>query len=406
MKTVAIICEYNPFHNGHLYQIEQIRRELGDDTVILALMSGNYTQRGELAVADKSLRAKWAVMSGVNLCLELPFPYSISSAEFFAKSAVHILNSIGRVDYLSFGSECGDLSLLVKIARCMLTEEYESLLSELIADKKNAKRGYPELSYEAILRVLGELDSIPDTTPNNILALEYIKALIRTESSIKPHTVKREGDYNSEIPHDRSILSATAARKIFSEAPDELCPYLPQPVIDGLMAAKRDGLAPTDASRLSTAVISYLRLHPQSVSSDIHDAGGGLYNRLLAKSLESSNIDTLVLKTETRHYTTARIRRAIWYSFFGVTSSDMNEPPMYTQLLAMDQAGRRELKRIKKHSDFPILTKPSRISELNDLARKQKMKSDLADSIFRLAMPAAPEENLTLTFTPYVKDDE
>ena len=131
MKVAAIITEYNPFHNGHKYQVDKIRELLGDDTVVIAIMSGNFTQRGEIAIADKTVRAKAAVECGVNLVLELPFPFSMSSAEFFAKGGVYIANALGIVDYLVFGSECGNIRELSDIASIMLSSEYQLYLDSL-----------------------------------------------------------------------------------------------------------------------------------------------------------------------------------------------------------------------------------------------------------------------------------
>ena len=146
MKTVAIICEYNPFHNGHEYQIKKIREEFGEDTRIVAVMSGNYTPRGEIAIMDKFTRAKCAVLAGVNLVLELPFPYSISSAEHFAKSAVKIIDSLGIVDYISFGSEIGDVVFLSDVANKMLSESYNEQIKSLIASEKYSSYGYPKIA--------------------------------------------------------------------------------------------------------------------------------------------------------------------------------------------------------------------------------------------------------------------
>ena len=137
MKTVAIISEYNPFHNGHLYQIEKVREHFGDDTAIIAIMSSNFTQRGDVAIMDKWARAESAVRCGVNLVLELPFPYSMSSAEFFAKAGVHIADSIGVVDVIAFGSESGDITHLVETARNLSSRELDKEIARLAADCDN-----------------------------------------------------------------------------------------------------------------------------------------------------------------------------------------------------------------------------------------------------------------------------
>ncbi len=405
MPTVAVVCEYNPFHNGHKYQIDQIREQFGEDTRIIAIMSGNYTQRGEIAICDKSIRAKCAVLSGVDLVLELPFPFSMSSAEFFAGAAVHIANSLGVVDYLSFGSESGDIEELEHIATIMMSEEYEKTLRQLI-EAKNSAVGYPSLCELTLKTVAGNECNTP-MTPNNILGIEYIKALKREKSRIVPHTIRRMGAaYDDESIVDGKLQSATAIRSAVSLGDISALAYIPEITKSVILDELKTGNFPTNESALDAAVISHFRLNPPDGKVDIHDAAGGLYNRLLAKSYEANNIEGLVRLTETKKYTTARIRRAMWYSVFGVTSSELRELPDYTQLLAMNTNGQAELKKIKERSDFKILTKPSRTNDLSEVALRQKLRSDRADSLFQLAKPCPASGNYALTFTPYVRRDD
>ena len=169
MKTVAIIAEYNPFHNGHKYQIDKIRDILGEDTAIIAIMSGDYTQRGELAITDKTVRAKIAVLCGADLVVELPFPFSSSSAEFFARSGVKIATEIGA-DYLAFGSETGDIELITKIADTMMSDDFLTTLNDIKANKDYAALGYAQILEKAYNVVTdGNLD-FDITGSNNILA--------------------------------------------------------------------------------------------------------------------------------------------------------------------------------------------------------------------------------------------
>ena len=159
---------------------------------------------------------------------------------------------------------------------------------------------------------------------------------------------------------------------------------------------------PCDSERLASAIISNFRLNPLPMHPDVHDAGGGLYFRLQKASFNANGINSLTALADTKKYTTSRIRRAIWYSFFGVTSSSVKELPLYTQILAMDKVGKTILKDIKKMSDFPVLTKPSSYESLSDAAKCQKMLSDKADSVFQLTKPKAPHGNLALKTTPYI----
>ena len=403
MTTVAIVCEYNPFHNGHLYQIEAIRREFGEDTRIIAVMSGSFTQRGESAILDKTYRAKCAVLCGVNLVLELPFPFSMSSAEFFSRAAIHIINKIGIVDYVSFGSESGELTELTEYARVTLSDEYNRTLNKLTESCEYANLGYPELCELAYTDTVGSRPALK-LTPNNILALEYIKELIRTDSTVKPHTIKRQGaSFDEEKIVGSALQSATAIRASVLSGDYSALDYVPKITESVYFDATQNGDFPCSPSRLSTAVISYLRINSSSANVDIHDAKGGLYNRLRNASLEANDFETLISLTETKKYTRARIRRVVWYSFFGVTSSEVVTPPAYTQVLAMDGLGRSCLKEIRKLAGFPIITKPSSTKGLCDIARVQKALSDKADSVFQLTKPTPKSAAFSLTVTPFVK---
>ena len=403
MKTVAIICEYNPFHNGHKHQIDEIRREFGIDTRIIAIMSGSFTQRGESAIMDKLDRAKCAVLSGVSLVLELPFPYSASSAEFFARAGVAIAEKIGIVDYLSFGSECGDISLLEKYAELSTSEEYQALVSSMLDSDENAALGYPKVCEIAFNTLYGEKYGV-SLTPNNILGIEYIKALKSFNSKIKPHTIMRKGaSFNATDMIDGNIQSASAIRGEVHCGNFSALEFIPDEAKPVIIDAIKRGAFPCDMEKLSPAVISFFRLSPTEVDVDIHDARGGLYNRLKTASLEANNISALVRLSETKKFTNARILRAIWCSFFSVTSSDVRTLPEYTQILAFDGKGRACLKEIRGQARISVITKPSDIGGLSEIAKRQKALSDRADSIFHLTRKDPVSGAYSLTITPFVK---
>lgn len=405
MKVAAIITEYNPFHNGHKYQVDKIRELLGDDTVVIAIMSGNFTQRGEIAIADKTVRAKAAVECGVNLVLELPFPYSMSSAEFFAKGGVYIANALGIVDYLVFGSECGNIRELSDIASIMLSSEYQLYLDSLKNSPDYRDAGYPELCEKALSDIYGKEFSRDFFSPNNILGIEYIKALKSLSSSIEPLTIRREGaGYLDIINPMAEFQSASAIREEIACKNLSALDFVPQNAKNIYIKAIDEGKMPSDISRLDLALISFFRLNSPKADLDIHDATGGLYNRLCEMSAEATSISNLTKRTETKKYTTARIRRAIWNSYFGVTSSDIRSMPSYTQVLAMDSTGRAALKRIKKVTDFPVITKPSSYKDMDEQVVKQKEMSNKADSVFALTLKVANSGRFALTFTPYVKE--
>ena len=403
MKLAAIIAEYNPFHNGHKYQIDKARELLGDDLAIVAIMSGNYTQRGELAIADKTCRAKAAVLGGVNLVIELPFPYSCSSAEIFATSGVHIANSIGA-DYLIFGSECGDIDALESAADAFASKEFEDAMEKIKSNKNYDSLGYPqilELAYNEIALPNMRIDI---SSPNNILALEYIKAIKAHNSSITPITIKRNGaGYSDNLIIDGCAhQSATAIRSLMAKSDNSASKYIPNTTENVFIEAIEQGLMPASIEKLSPAIISSLRLNSSS-DIKIFDADFGLYNRLSKLSMKTNSISSLATLAETKKHTKARIRRAIFNSFFGVTSSLVKELPAYVQVLAMDDVGRRTLKRIKKMSSLPCITKPSAYTDLSDLVISQKNLSNKADAIYALALPGEIPGTFCLTYTPFVK---
>ena len=396
MKTVAIISEYNPFHSGHKYQIDKIREKFGKDTVIVAVMSGNYTQRGEVAFFSKGARAKAAVLSGVNLVLELPFPFSSSSAEIFAKSGVKIAESIGA-DYLSFGSESGNLEELLSVADAMSSPEFSEVFAEL---GDNKALGYPERLEKAYEKVSSSSFAF---SSNNILALEYIKAIMDFGSDISLHTVQRSGaGYNCDTVKEGEHPSALSVRELIRGGN---CADLPLPEYTrALLAEAYDkGELPADISRISAALISNLRLNPPCAETNIHDGGNGLYNRIQAASLDASDFNTLLKLTVTKGYTTARIRRVILNSLLGVTSSDVRLLPEYTQVLAMDEVGMLLLKNARKRTAISVLTKPSAQEGLSERAIAQKTLSDNADRIYELMKPVPKSAAGVLTFTPYIK---
>ena len=402
--NIGIVCEYNPFHNGHLYQIEKIREDFGEDANIIAVMSGNFVQRGGVAITDKGIRAKCAVLSGANLVLELPFPFSMSSAEYFAKASIHILDSLGCVDYVSFGSESGSIDLLVRTANIMLSDEFTLEMDRLANSPSSRKLGHAALCEMALKSFGKENEDVASLTPNNILALEYIKALIASGSTIKPHTVKREfNSFNEENIVPGKIQSATAIRNSIERKDISALEFIPSITKNIILEAISSGDFPCNNERLSTAVIASLRLNSSQCHGDIHDTVGGLYNRLNDLSFKTNTIESLICSAESKNFTKSRIRRTLFYSLLGVTSSQFEILPAYTQLLGFDSRGRAMLKIIGKQSHFPILTKPSDTSKLSDYAIAQKNVSDKADAIFQMAKPIPKDGNSALRFTPFVK---
>lgn len=395
MKCVGIVAEYNPFHNGHLYQIQEIRKEFGEDTAVVAVMSGNYTQRAEASFFDKVNRAECAVRSGVNLVLELPFPFSSSSAEFFATAGVSILNALGVVDVLSFGSESGDSSLLSLAADRLSSDAFKTARDAQI--QSHPTLGHAAITQKAYRELWGDDLTF---TPNNILALEYLMAMKRTKSSMSPHTIARLGDYHDESLHG-NLASASAIRKAATEDAFSFCEAVPPATKQTMERIARDGHLGASLERLYPAIVAKFMLNAVDPST-VQDGADGLYTRLRRIALQTNSLKSLIDETETKKYTRARIRRVIVHTLFGVTSSDLRVAPLYTQMLAADAIGLDLLKRIKKQTAFPILTKPSDADRLPEDARAQKALSDLADRFYCLTTPTARAPREALTYTPYI----
>ena len=400
VKTVGIIAEYNPFHAGHAYHIRKIREEFGRDTQIVAVMSGNFPQRGGIAIADKYTRAAAAVAGGVDLVLELPFPFSGETAPVFASAGIAILHALGAVDVLSFGSECGDCSLLSEAAALTSANDFREAAHEA---SRHACLGYPAV-YEALCREsFGDRVANVLVSPNNLLGIEYIRAAKAIGAAFAFHTVQRIG-----APHDSAsqnvLPSAYAIRTEIGNGRIEVAlSHLPQEVADVYRSAAADGLFPAFDEKLSPIVLSHFCLNAPHNDIDIADAGGGLYNRLRNASFDTDTISSLIACAMTKKFTNSRIRRSLYYSFFGVTSSSVKELPEYTQVLALNENGRMLLKSIKKNCGISILTKPSATSRLSKAAIRQKELADKADSVFQLTLPGHRSGVYDVLSKPFVK---
>lgn len=361
MKTVGIVCEYNPFHWGHKLQID-ILREKGAETVICA-MSGNFTQRGELAIADKYTRAKAAVKCGADVVLELPFPFSSLSAEGFARSGVHILSSVG-IDTLSFGSECADIDLLRKAAKTVASEDFISAYSASQKDTGSAK------AYFDTLKLI--LGNDVELLSNDILGVSYMAAINELNCGIDIFPIERKGGAYRSDKLDESLPSASAIRRALSEKSIDFIngEHLPTPSLEVIKEAYALGIAPNFGYKMEREILSFFRLLTPSEITDraisrscggycVADDGCGIVERICRAARETDSFSEMLLRSYNARYTDARINRVILFSLFGVSDIFTKALPSYTTLLAASEQGRRYLSEIRKSSDFPIVTKPA-----------------------------------------------
>ena len=333
MKTVGIICEYNPLHLGHKKQIDRIRTEFGPDCGIVCAMSGNFVQRGAPAIVDKSVRAKAAISSGADLVLELPVTCALSSAEGFASGGVKILSGI--CDFLCFGAETADKDALMDTARALLSDDFPPLLREEL--EKGAS--FPAARAAAMTR-LGLSDRLLQQ-PNDILATEYCKAILSQNSSMEPFPIHREGRYHAEIA-DSENPSATAVRNLMliarnwkSCVPPAVREILAEAPLHSLQAGQR-------------AMLAKLRTMTDAEFEALPYGSEGLWRKFMHACRRENTLEDILTATKSKRYTRSRLNRMAMCAFLGITKEMLEAPVPYTRVLALSDHGRTILKKAKK----------------------------------------------------------
>ena len=368
MRNIGIVCEFNPLHNGHK-RILDYARELGAERVV-CVMSGNATQRGELAVLDKYTRAKAAIASGADLVLELPYPWSSASAEYFARAAVSVLS--GFCDTLLFGSECGDIELICRAATLASSEEFR----EEYRRRTKSGEGAAGVYFDMLREAGAPLGS------NDLLGVEYVRAIGELGADMTPVTLKREGaDYNDESIDGASYPSATAIRKMWQELGfEDSAKHMPRAVYEIYEKAYFEGEM-CDIYQLSRAILMYFRLRLPEDLQSYAECEGGIANRLCSLAHECSSLEELYEKLSTKRYTDAKLRRALLFSLTEIKRELLCSLPEYTTLLAADAKGRELLSAQRKSVGIKVVTKPA-----DEPARSgQTEASRRLDAIFTLA---------------------
>ncbi len=385
MKISGIICEYNPFHKGHAYLLGEAKKSAD---VLVCVMSGHFTQRGEAAILDKFVRARAAILGGADLVLELPMPFSAASARYFATAGVKLLSTVG-VGKLVFGSESGDVSALSEMAEYSLSEEF---LKE--KEKAEPSEGSAAAHFGALLpKGEGRL------LPNDILAVEYLRAIKKDKLSMEPLAITRIGDgFLRDTLGVSEYASATAIRRAIFEGEDEgLDAYLPDFALSELKSALAREEAPAMLENAERAILSFFRLTAPEVLSEIAGFGGGLGHRLCACAKESRSLRELLERSATKRYTDATLRRSLLCAMLGVTFRDLDRGAAYSAVLAANEKGREILSMLRKQK-LPLLTKPSDVGALCEVFPGQKEAilrqaelSARADALYSLCLPKVVE---------------
>ncbi len=380
MHICGIIAEYDPFHTGHARQISIIRRRLGGDCAVVCVMSGNWTQRAVPALAEKQLRARLALLGGADLVLELPLPYAVSSAEWFARGGVSVLAGTGVITHLCFGSECGELPLLERAAQCLDSEEYAQAL------RVSLDRGisFPAARQEAARQCIG---SAADCLrlPNNNLGVEYLRALKRCGGGIRPMTVPRQGAGHGESPRD-GFASAASLRRLLREGRlEDARPYLISGEAELLSAASFSHVPLAER-----AILYRLRQMTAEEFSALPDCGEGLSNRLVRAVRRGAGLDEVLTLAKTKRYPYARLRRLLLWAFLGLTQADRPAAPPYLRVLGMNETGRALLRELKARGALPVLTKPAHVRRMPEEAGRLFELEARATDLYGLCLPKVP----------------
>lgn len=384
MQIAGIISEYNPLHSGHIRLMERVREQLGRDTAILCVMSGNFVQRGDFALLRKHARAEAAVGGGADLVLELPLPWAVSSAETFADGGVRMLMETGLVTHLAFGSECGDPDALMRLAAGLNDSDFSALL------RRELETGvsFAAARQAAVGKLLGKADAKLLETPNNILGVEYCKSLLRHGCAMRPLTILREGTGHDGALTEGMTPSASALRALLREGRrEEALELLPPAMAEIYRREERVGRAPVFGAACERAMLARLRSMTEAEFAALDEGREGLCNRLYAATRTAATLPELLQTAKTKRYAHARLRRMVLWAYLGLTPADLPVRPPYLRVLAANETGRALLARIKKTSDLPLLTKPADVRTLSPEARRLFEREVRATDLYTLAYP-------------------
>ncbi len=381
MATAGIITEYNPLHMGHVHLMREARRLLGTETGILCVMSGNYVQRGEFALVDKFARAAAAVQSGADLVLELPVSWALSSAEGFAAGAVEMMRATGAVTHLVFGSEGGDAAALVRVAEALCSDGFPPRLREELRKGDS----FPAARQRAVEALLSGEDAAVLERPNDILGVEYCKAL--RGSGIRPVAVPRRGAAHDSEAARGVFASASAIRRALCRHEEETALGLCAPAMAEIYRAEQAaGRAPAGLWNCERAVLARLRLLEEADYAALDLGNEGLYRRFYRAGGASASVEAFLEEVKTKRYPLARLRRMVFRAYLGLPPAPP-ERPAYLRVLAANERGTALLAGMRKTAALPVLTKPAAVRRLPEEARRLFALEVRADRLYALACP-------------------
>lgn len=396
MKIGAVVCEYNPFHNGHKYHLQKIQSS--QVTHVVSVMSGDFTQRGEPAILSKYVRTKMALMNGADLVIELPTTYSMSYAENFAQSAIHLINALGCVDTISFGCETPDIKKFSAIIDFLETNEYRQIL------KKALTKGltFAKARSETIKCKLGKNYAQILNYPNNILALEYIKAMYTNNMDLEILPIKRIDAHHDSITHSDNIASAKHIRDLLKSQNNEYKQYIPENTYELIQDELLHLRAPTNISYIERGILAKMHTISKNALTKLPDVTEGLENKFKKDISNSSSLTELILNVKSKRYTYARLQRIPMYAFLGIKKKHLNTKPPYIKILGLNKKGQEILSVAKQTASLPIISKNSQIKSCDKLTQKIFKRQETYSRIYELCMPQTQPLDRNII---YVDDD-
>ena len=358
----GIVAEFNPFHNGHKYLVDSLKQNEND--TVTAVMSGNFVQRGEPAVLDVNLRTKIALASGVDLVLSLPFPYCSATAEKFALSGVTVLDSLNCLDSLGFGSESNDKKTLLECAKNLRTLDFNLLVSKLVESGVS----FPTAREQAVKELFGEKEAELLQKSNDILGVEYSKALLELNSKLDITTVKRTGASHDSKEGTENIRSASLIRTFIDDL-DEVKSFVPNESFEVLKEATENKKI-IDYSKYELSLLFKLRTMSVEDLSKLPDVTEGLEYRIFEAVRNSTSYYELLEKIKTKRYTLSRIRRILLFAYLGVTKELLKTHVPYIRVLGFNEKGASLLKECKEKAKLPIVTRPKDLKNLDENGRR------------------------------------
>ncbi|MFY9174764.1 MAG: nucleotidyltransferase [Peptococcia bacterium] len=398
MTVTGIIAEYNPFHNGHLFHLQETKRLLPESPVI-AVMSGHFLQRGEPALLNKWARAEMAILQGVDLVLELPVLYSCRSAYWFARGGLEILKATGVVSHFSFGVENDDLSALTQAASILAQEE--SSFKQDLQEYLNQGLSFPKARAEALQKNT-QLPQNLWSKPNNVLALTYLQVNEELQLDLIAVPIKRRGSgYNEKSLRANENPSASAIRAILTNSPDRdfsetlhnLEPYLPSTSIEIIEREYKSGQCPVHFESLTPQILTLLRRSSPEELQHIIEVTEGLENRLYESAFMATNLADYLSLVKTKRFTYSRLQRFLIHLLLNYRKTNetlLHKGPPYLRVLGFNATGQKVLKEIKSRSKLPVITQGKESKKLISSSRFRVFweKDILASDLYNLLYPA------------------